>query len=313
MEKKTENLLEQLFDKYRLSGQNTNDYLEGLLVSNYEPYWKYIMLDSLLSLQNPKTDFKDETIFIAYHQITELYFKLILHEIDQVHENPTDIKKYEECLVRINRYFKHLIASFEIMIDGMRHEDFLKFRMALLPASGFQSAQFRLIEFCCTDLINLVAFDDRKISDFFSQEEIYESIYWKKGAIDLETNEKTLTLRQFEKHYDALFKARIEICKEFNLLAVYRSFNEDEKATESMRKNLRELDTNLNVNWRLSHYKAAVRYLQRAGEDVSATGGTNWQKFLPPRFQRIYAFPLLWTEKEKAEWGKGWVMEQMGF
>jgi tryptophan 2,3-dioxygenase len=70
IDKKTESLLTALFEKYRLSGQNTNDYLEGLLVSNYEPYWKYINLDSLLSLQNPKTDFQDEFVFITYHQIT---------------------------------------------------------------------------------------------------------------------------------------------------------------------------------------------------------------------------------------------------
>ncbi len=311
MDTKTANLLEELFEKYRLSGQNTNDYLEGLLVSNYEPYWKYILLDSLLSLQNPKTDFKDETIFITYHQITELYFKLILHELDQVHDAPDDVSRFELCLVRINRYMRNLIYSFDIMIDGMKHEDFLKFRMALLPASGFQSGQFRLIEFCTTDLENLVAANDRETLLNADINSLYESVYWKKGAIDLETGEKTLTLRQFEQHYDPIFKAHIKKCEKLNLNQLFLRFVAAGKVSEKMRNQLRELDVNLNVNWRLSHYRAAVRYLQRSGGDVAATGGTNWQKFLPPRFQRIYAFPDLWNEQEKTEWGKSWVMEQL--
>jgi tryptophan 2,3-dioxygenase len=44
--------------------------------------------------------------------------------------------------------------------------------------------------------------------------------------------------------------------------------------------------------------------LQRNPEDIKATGGTNWQKYLPPRFQKIIFFPELWTEQEKEEWGK---------
>jgi len=55
------------------------------------------------------------------------------------------------------------------------------------------------------------------------------------------------------------------------------------------------------------HYKSAVRYLQQKEGDVPATGGTNWQKYLPPRFQKRIFYPELWTEQEKEEWGKGWV------
>jgi tryptophan 2,3-dioxygenase len=44
-------------------------------------------------------------------------------------------------------------------------------------------------------------------------------------------------------------------------------------------------------------------------EDIKATGGTNWQKYLPPRFQKIIFFPEIWNQSEIEEWGKGWVME----
>ena len=70
-----------LKEKYSQMGQDMSSYLDGLLLSNYLTYWDYIRLDTLLSIQQPQTDFPDEQIFIMYHQITELYFKLCLHEI----------------------------------------------------------------------------------------------------------------------------------------------------------------------------------------------------------------------------------------
>jgi tryptophan 2,3-dioxygenase len=57
--------------------------------------------------------------------------------------------------MRISRYFDMLTTSFSIMENGMEVEQYMKFRNTP-PASGFQSAQYRLIEFCCTDLINLI-------------------------------------------------------------------------------------------------------------------------------------------------------------
>ena len=73
----------------------------------------------------------------------------------------------------------------------------------------------------------------------------------------------------------------------------------------------REFDVLANINWPLSHYKSAVRYLQKDPEDIAATGGTNWQKYLPPRFQKVIFFPELWSENEKEEWGKGWVVKEI--
>ena len=67
---------------------------------------------------------------------------------------------------------------------------------------------------------------------------------------------------------------------------------------------LRWLDTNVNVNWPLAHYKSAVRYLHKDPVDIAATGGTNWQKYLPPRFQKRIFFPEHWSDQELEEWGK---------
>ena len=70
--------INQLEEKYSQMGQSIESYLDGLLLSNYLTYWDYIQVETSLTLQNPKTDFPDEKIFIMYHQITELYFKLSL-------------------------------------------------------------------------------------------------------------------------------------------------------------------------------------------------------------------------------------------
>ena len=84
MDEKLNNQLKKLEEKFKNSGQDMNSYLDGLLYDRYLTYWDYIHLDTLLSLQIPRTYFPDEEIFIGYHQITELYFKLIIHELKQI-------------------------------------------------------------------------------------------------------------------------------------------------------------------------------------------------------------------------------------
>ncbi|MBX2966835.1 MAG: tryptophan 2,3-dioxygenase [Cyclobacteriaceae bacterium] len=295
--------LKKLQEKYDVMGQDLSSYLDGLLYSDYLTYWDYIHLDTLLSLQNPKTSFPDEHIFIIYHQITELYFRLVILELEQITsaENP-DEKFFIERLDRVNRYFNHLENSFDIMVKGMEREQFLKFRMSLLPASGFQSAQYRVIEFYATDPINLVAEKDRQyITDPKNIDPVFERLYWRSGATELATGKKTLTLQQFEKKYLDEFSELSLSLTNRNLYHLYKKHFE---GNQRVITRLREFDTLANVLWPLAHMKSAAHYLEKDPEDIKATGGTNWQKYLPPRFQRIIFFPELWNETEKAEWGK---------
>ena len=305
--------VQQLEKKFRNSGQDLGSYLDGLLYDKYLTYWDYIELETLLSLQKPKTHFPDEEIFIGYHQITELYFKLILHEQKQLVEvKDLTAEFFIERLNRIIRYFRIQTSSFEVMIRGMEREQFLKFRMALLPASGFQSAQFRMIEIYSTPLHNLVQAEVRE--DFRSSkdlEELYKNIYWKKGATNTDTGEKTLTLKQFEEEYDEVFLRLAKNLQGKTLLELYNSLPEEDKNNKKLIEALRNLDVAVNVNWLLMHIGAAQRYLMIKKNAVKATGGTNWEEFLPPSFQRITFFPELWNEEEKKEWGKQWVEEMI--
>ncbi len=305
----TKDLLEKLNIKYAALGENVNSYLEGLLYAEVTTYWDYIQLDTLLTLQKPKTNFPDESVFIMYHQITELYFKLALREFEQIGENQELSKAFFIARVtRINRYFDALIKSFEIMIEGMDREEFLKFRMSLLPASGFQSAQYREIEIYSTDFFQLVAKDQRvNFSNTDSISAMFEHIYWKSGATDVTSGKKTLTLTQFEEKYKDAFIALGESCRNKNLWQSYLRLSPEDQADEFVKRALRENDINVNVNWPLAHYKSAVRYLARDTNDIAATGGTNWQKYLPPRFQKRIFYPALWTKEEQENWGKSWV------
>jgi tryptophan 2,3-dioxygenase len=303
LDPKLQEQLGKLQQKYAVMGQDLSSYLDGLLHSDYLTYWDYIHLDTLLSLQNPKTQFPDERIFITYHQITELYFNLVIWEMEQI-SSREKLEKifFTERIDRINRYFNNLTDSFSIVIDGMERDQFLKFRMSLLPASGFQSAQYRLIEIRSTDMINLVDIQYREaLSEYSDISQQVEKLYWRSGATELSSGKKTLTLQQFEEKYMKEFRETGMKHRDRNLRKLYlTNFPND---TEVIAR-LREFDLLANVYWPLSHLRSAAKYLHKDPDDIKATGGTNWQKYLPPRFQKIMFFPELWSEKEKAEWGK---------
>jgi tryptophan 2,3-dioxygenase len=305
--------IQLLAEKFRDSGQNLSSYLDGLLYQRYLTYWDYIHLDTLLSLQVPRTHFPDEEIFIMYHQISELYFKLILHEQKQlVGAASGNVPGFIEKLNRINNYYKALISSFSIMVRGMEPDQFMRYRMALLPASGFQSAQYRMIEIYATPLELLVHASER--GTFSSEspiEALYEHIYWKKGATDIKTGEKTLTLKQFEKRYTPRF---LRIANQVRGNTIYHKFLNlppEDRDNKALRKALQLMDLNANVNWPLMHLGSAYRYLNREDHKIEATGGTNWKEYLPPGFQKIVFFPEVHTPETLENWGKQWVEHRL--
>lgn len=297
--------LEALEQKYTATGQDIKSYLDGLLYADYLTYWNYIHLDTLLSLQNPKTSIPDERIFIIYHQITELYFRLILDAMEQAanQEELTGAFLLRQ-VKRVNRYFKQLIDSFDIMVAGMDKEEFLKYRMSLLPASGFQSVQYRMIELLSTDAINLVHHTKRdEITPKTKTTKLYSLLYWKWGATELATGRITLTLKQFEEKYAKHLSELTEIFKDKNIRKLYLKLSEEEQQNPELIAELREHDLNANVRWNLAHLRSAMKYLDNKPKVIAATGGTNWQEYLPPKNQRIIFYPELWSDDELDTWG----------
>ncbi len=299
-------LLQQIEQKYRALGQNPETYLQGLLLSKPMNYWDYVHVDTLLSLQQPRTDFKDETIFIIYHQITELVLKLIRHELEQLTADPMPaLDIFAEKLHRLVRYTDLLCSSFSIMNQGMRYEDYNQFRLALAPASGFQSAQFRYNELHCTDLNNLIP-PARKadMPEAATLEQKFQLLYWQDAGFDRATGVKTLTLRQFEERYLDSFLVLAAKMKNKNLNARYQALEQEGKVTDELRTAFRAFDKAYNVQWPIVHLQTAHTYLGAGQQEKAATGGSHWEKYLHPKYQQRIFFPGVWTEDERNNWGQ---------
>src|SRR6186713_520765 len=113
-------------------------------------YGSYLHIDELLALQKPRSSGPehDELLFIVIHQVYELWFKELLHELDRVRELLTadDTHRAQHTLKRILTLLKVLVAQLDIL-ETMTPLEFKSFRARLEAASGFQSDQFRQIEF----------------------------------------------------------------------------------------------------------------------------------------------------------------------
>lgn len=301
-----DSLLQQLDDKFRAINQKTETHLEGLLWSKPITYWDYIHTDALLSLQIQRTQLPDEMVFIMYHQINELLFKMILWEIDQISSvDKPETKFFTERLMRISRYFDMLTTSFDIMGDGMEVEQYMKFRNTLTPASGFQSAQYRLIEFASTDLINLI--DNRfraTIDRNTPYEHAFEHLYWQAAGKDYVTGEKSYLILQFEKKYKEMFLRKMEQYNKTNLWQKYTQLPEEERNNPDLIAAMRHYDKTVNVTWVMGHLNAARKYIESGHGSGEATGGSDWKKYMHPKHQRRIFFPQLWTEEELARWGE---------
>jgi tryptophan 2,3-dioxygenase len=295
-----EELLKAIDEKYLAMGQNPDVHLSGLLHAEPITYWDYIQVEALLGLQVKRTNLPDEMVFIMYHQINELLFKMILWEIGQVKESGLTTAKFAMHLDRISRYFDMLSQSFSIMGDGMEKEQYMKFRDTLTPASGFQSAQYRMIEFASTDIVNLIDGRYRKGFDVSDTENTYEHLYWQAAGKNYQTGQKNALLANFEKKYKAEFLEVIEKNRTGNLWHIYQTLPESERKDEILVKAMRHYDYTVNVTWVMAHLNAARKYLGNA----EATGGSDWQKYMHPKYQKRIFFPGLWSEDELANWGQ---------
>lgn len=305
MEGKTEKLLDELKSKYDGMSQDVNIHLSGLLYSKPITYWDYIHTDALLNLQIQRSSLPDEMVFILYHQINELLFKMVLWEIEQVaFEEKLNPPFFAEKLDRISRYFDMLTSSFEIMGKGMQPEQYLKFRDTLTPASGFQSAQYRMIEFGSTDLINLI---DLRFRDSINRDtpfkNAYDHLYWQAAGKDHQTGKKSTLIQLFEKRYMDDFIVFMETYNTRNLWLKFKSLPEEGQKNVALLNSMRHYDHTVNIQWVMAHYKAAAKYLDHGNTKVEATGGSDWKKYMHPRYQKRIFFPDLWSKEELENWG----------
>lgn len=297
----TDNTLNKIKEKYQNLGENPDTYLNGLLQAKPINYWDYIQVDTLLTLQKTRTDFKDEAIFVMYHQVTELVLKMMIHELKQLVEEDLGEEIWMDKLGRLTRYTDMLITSFDVMRSGMSYEDYNIFRSTLAPASGFQSAQFRYLELYCTRLENLInQHGKERLPENPSMEDMFDNIYWKDAGYNRKTGKKSLTLRQFEEKYEESF---LRLAKKVKGKTLEEKANKMNPSKELLAK-FKEFDHQYNVAWPIVHLNTAQFYLDSKGETKAATGGSDWKKYLHPKYQQRKFFPNLWTEQELATWGE---------
>jgi tryptophan 2,3-dioxygenase len=111
-------------------------------------YDSYLHLPQLLELQKGLTQAHDELLFIVVHQVYELWFKVLIDELEEVRRaiDAEDLRAARHALARV-KVIEDLLVEQVAVLETMAPQDFLTFRSELAPASGFQSLQFREIEF----------------------------------------------------------------------------------------------------------------------------------------------------------------------
>jgi tryptophan 2,3-dioxygenase len=128
---------------YRLGGMGYQD-ASGRRLS----YESYLHIPQLLELQQGLTQAHDELLFIVIHQVYELWFKVLIDELETVRAAivTDDLRAARHALTRV-KVIEDLLVEQVAVLETMAPQDFLTFRSELAPASGFQSVQFREIEF----------------------------------------------------------------------------------------------------------------------------------------------------------------------
>jgi len=233
---------------------------------------------------------------------------MILWEINQLcHTEKPKTDFFTEKLRRISRYFDMLTTSFDIMGEGMEVEQYMKFRNTLTPASGFQSAQYRLIEFSSTDLINLIDYRFRATIDRNTPySHAFEHLYWQAAGKDYHTGQKSYLILEFERKYREEFLRYMEEYNTINIWQKFKQLPEADQQNPELVKAMRHYDHTVNITWVMGHLNTAKKYIESGKGSGEATGGSDWKKYMHPKYQRRIFFPELWSEEELKNWGEGY-------
>ncbi len=274
------------------------DLLENLIPYgsgvNYDDYLK---VRELTSLQNPLSSppHHDEMLFIIIHQVYELWFKLVLHELDQAIEqiDRGEVLEAHHFINRCGEIFRILVSQIHIL-ETMRPVDFLKFRDYLRPASGFQSVQFRELEF----LLGIK--DERYLKFFKDRPELHSRLAKRLKGRDLRTAyyqllknngffiPESVTPSELEKKPDEKLKF-LE-----SLLTIYKNPSKN-LPLYLLTESLIQLDQFL-ILWRTHH----LRVVERLIGYKPGTGGSKGVAYLQKTVEKK-AFPYLWEVRTHLE------------
>ncbi len=250
-------------------------------------YSSYLDLDRLLSLQHPRSEGPehDEMLFIVIHQVYELWFKQLLHELDRVIRLLTadDVVRAQHTLKRILAILKVMVAQLDIL-ETMTPLEFLSFRPRLEAASGFQSDQFRQLEFVLgvksPDAVERFPSGSRARDAL--ERRWREPTVWDAFVQFLEREGYDVPSAALERDVSAAIVPSAELQQ--ILIHVYRR---DPKVCELCER-LVDLDEGIQ-EWRYRH----VKMVQRTIGMKTGTGGSSGAQYLHTTIGKP-AFPDLW-------------------
>ena len=253
------------------------DVLEGVTwdLKDRTTYGGYLRLPELLGLQTPRSEQRDELLFIVIHQASELWLKLCLHELEGTldHIRDDDLEPAFKMLSRVARIQTQMIQSWEILAT-MTPSDYSSFRESLGPSSGFQSHQYRALEFL------LGAKNGALIEVFRAEPETYSHMAQRLNRPSLyDESLKLLARRGFDLPAEVLERDwtqgyRPNAAVEAAWLKVYRDPEHHWDLYELAEK-LVDLEYRLQ-QWRFAHMKTVERVIGRK----RGTGGSSGVGYL---------------------------------
>ena len=249
-------------------------------------YSSYLRLDELLALQTPASEGEhDETLFIIVHQVYELWFKEMLHELDrlQLLLAADDGATARHTLKRVLTILKVLVGQLDVL-ETMTPLEFLSFRARLEAASGFQSDQFRQLEFVLglKSEKALARFPAGSRARAALEARYREPTIWDAFLRYLARERYPVPAAQLQRDVTAAVQPSPEIQQ--TLITIYRR---DPKNAELCER-LVDLDEGMQ-EWRYRH----VKMVERTIGMKMGTGGSSGAQYLQATIGRP-AFPDLW-------------------
>jgi tryptophan 2,3-dioxygenase len=253
-----------------------------------QSYGEYLRLSTLLASQQPNSLEHDEMLFITVHQVSELWMKLMLHEVSGVFEcvRRDSLDPSFKMLGRISRIQAQLLATWEVL-STMTPADYSAFRNSLGRASGFQSEQYRLLEFQFgnknREMIVVHQRDPaayQKLKQALDAPSLYDEVLRLLSRRGYEVPESYLS-RDFAEPYEPAKQVTAA------WLAVYHNAEKDWDLYE-LAERLVDLDHKFQL-WRFHHLKTVERIIGYK----PGTGGTTGVSYLAKALELRF-FPELW-------------------
>lgn len=256
-------------------------------------YGDYLQLDTLLSAQKPLSAEQDELLFITIHQVQELWMKLLNSELDMAirHIRADELGPSFKCLSRVSRIQMQLIQAWDVLAT-MTPADYLRFRPVLGSSSGFQSWQYRQIEF------KLGAKNALMLKPHAHRPDIYGPLEAAFNAPSLYDEALRLLARRGLAVPDDVLKRDVTRPHEANpgVEAVWGTIYRESETHFDLYELAEELvDVEDSFQqWRFRHMKTVERIIgMRQG-----TGGSSGVSYLRQALERSF-FPELWSVRTK--------------